>query len=41
MDTMLLHASELEFEHPITHNQLHFNANLQSEFLRMKAFLNL
>ena len=41
MDTMLLHASKLEFEHPITHNQLHFNANLQSEFLRMKAFLNL
>ncbi len=41
MDTMMLHASELEFEHPVTHQQLHFTALLQSEFLRMKKMLNL
>jgi tRNA pseudouridine65 synthase len=41
MDTMLLHASELEFEHPVSHQPLHFKAELQSEFLRMKEMLNL
>ncbi|MBK0382610.1 pseudouridylate synthase [Pedobacter sp. SD-b] len=41
MDTMLLHASRLEFEHPITHQTLHFKATLQSEFLRMREFLGL
>lgn len=41
MDTMLLHASELEFEHPVTHQQLHFKASFQSEFLRMKEMLSL
>jgi tRNA pseudouridine65 synthase len=41
MDTMLLHASELEFEHPVTYQQLHFKASFQSEFLRMKEMLSL
>lgn len=41
MDTMLLHASELEFEHPVSYQPVHFKAALQSEFLRMKEMLNL
>lgn len=41
MDTMLLHASELEFEHPVIHQPLYFKASLQAEFLRMKELLNL
>ncbi len=40
MDTMLLHASKLIFEHPITKAPLHFTANLQNEFKRMIAILN-
>ena len=35
MDTMLLHASELQFIHPITKAKLHLKASLQSEFVRM------
>lgn len=39
MDTMLLHASELNFKHPVTHASLSFKANFQEEFLRMIATL--
>jgi len=34
LDTMLLHASELEFVHPVTKVHVHIEAPLQQEFLR-------
>jgi tRNA pseudouridine65 synthase len=41
MDTMLLHASELDFEHPVTNAPLQFKAGIQSEFERMIILLKL
>ena len=35
MTTMLLHASELSFIHPVTQEKLHLSASVQSEFLRV------
>jgi tRNA pseudouridine65 synthase len=39
MTTMLLHASELTFTHPVTHKEVHLQAAIQSEFLRMAALM--
>lgn len=39
MDTMLLHAMSLSFEHPITGALLNIRAPLHSEFERMKTVL--
>jgi tRNA pseudouridine65 synthase len=41
MDTMLLHASELSFVHPVSKLPIHINAGLQAEFLRMVEELEL
>jgi len=35
LDTMLLHASQLSFKHPVTQMPVHIEAFLQDEFLRM------
>lgn len=35
LDTMLLHASQLLFNHPVTNNAIHIAAPLQLEFLRI------
>jgi tRNA pseudouridine65 synthase len=35
LDNMMLHASQLDFTHPITGVQVTINANLQSEFSRI------
>jgi len=35
LDTMLLHASQLSFKHPVTHETVHIEAPLQPEFLRI------
>ncbi len=40
MTTMLLHASELHFTHPVTKAALHLTAPLQAEFKRMTALMN-
>lgn len=40
MDTMMLHASELSFQHPATHIQVQINASLQPEFLRMVQLMD-
>lgn len=40
MDTMLLHASELSFLHPINGSEIHIKAPLQSEFLRVMQLMN-
>ena len=34
IETMLLHASQLSFEHPLTHRTITVNAPLQPEFIR-------
>jgi tRNA pseudouridine65 synthase len=39
LDTMLLHASELNFTHPVTNLPVNIQAPVQSEFLRMMAIL--
>ena len=39
MDTMLLHAWKLSFDHPVTFEKIEIKANLQSEFLRMMALM--
>jgi tRNA pseudouridine65 synthase len=41
MDTMLLHASELQFVHPVIKEKIHLKAPLQSEFKRMMKLLNM
>lgn len=41
MDTMLLHASFLEFKHPYSKQIITIKASLQTEFLRMLDTLNL
>lgn len=35
MNTMLLHAKTLAFEHPVSHEKIKLTATLNSEFLRM------
>jgi tRNA pseudouridine65 synthase len=39
MDTMLLHASQLTFTHPVTGVQVHIEAPLNNEFLRMMELM--
>ena len=41
MDTMMLHASELAFEHPITKEKITIKANLQPEFKRVCELLKI
>lgn len=41
MDTMLLHASELEFIHPVSKEKLNLRAPLQTEFKRMMELMNM
>lgn len=41
MSTMLLHASELSFTHPITSEKIHLKANLHEEFKRVMEFMNI
>lgn len=40
MDTMLLHAWKLSFDHPITSKRIKIKAGLQSEFLRMMELMD-
>lgn len=40
MTTMLLHASELTFLHPVTGLQINLKARLQDEFTRMMEMMN-
>ena len=39
MNTMLLHAEALRFEHPISKEKMEIKAGLQEEFLRVKEIL--
>lgn len=39
MTTMLLHASELSFKHPVSGTQINLKAPVQSEFLRMMELM--
>ncbi|MGM9475821.1 pseudouridine synthase [Pedobacter sp. GSP4] len=41
MTTMLLHASELGFVHPVTKEQIHLTANLHDEFKRVMDFMKM
>ncbi len=41
MDTMLLHASELRFTHPLSGENIHIKADLQPDFIRVLDLLNL
>ena len=41
MTTMLLHASELSFIHPITSEPIHLKASLHDEFKRVMDFMNI
>ena len=41
MDTMLLHASELQFVHPLSKEKIHLKAPLQSEFKRMMELMKM
>jgi tRNA pseudouridine65 synthase len=41
MDTMMLHASEVRFIHPLSGKALHIQANIHDEFTRMLQTLNL
>ena len=41
MTTMLLHASELEFAHPITKESIHLKAGLHDEFKRVMDFMKM
>lgn len=40
MTTMLLHAAELEFTHPVTNEQIHLKASLNAEFNRVMELMN-
>nr|WP_121272577.1 pseudouridine synthase [Pedobacter schmidteae] len=40
MTTMLLHASELTFLHPVTRQQIQLKAPVQNEFLRVMELMN-
>jgi tRNA pseudouridine65 synthase len=39
MTTMLLHASELSFTHPVTKERIHLSAPLQDEFKRVMELM--
>jgi tRNA pseudouridine65 synthase len=39
MTTMLLHASELIFKHPVTNEEIHLKAHLQEEFRRVMELM--
>jgi tRNA pseudouridine65 synthase len=39
LDTMLLHASQLSFNHPVTQQRVRIEAPLQPEFLRMMGIM--
>lgn len=39
LDTMLLHASQLCFDHPVTNAPMHIEAPLQEEFLRVMGIM--
>ena len=41
MTSMMLHAQELSFNHPINQESITIQADLQEEFIRTKNFLNL
>ncbi|GAA4206495.1 tRNA pseudouridine(65) synthase TruC [Pedobacter jeongneungensis] len=41
MTTMLLHASELQFIHPITKQKIHLKAGLHDEFKRVMDFMKM
>lgn len=41
MTTMLLHASELSFMHPVTQKQIHLKAGLHDEFKRVMDFMKI
>ncbi|WP_040628157.1 pseudouridine synthase [Mucilaginibacter paludis] len=41
METMLLHATQLSFTHPVTGEQLQIQAPLHEEFLRVMAFMSM
>lgn len=41
MDTMLLHASELQFVHPVSKEKIHLKAPLHLEFMRVMKLLNM
>lgn len=41
MTTMLLHASELEFIHPVTKGRIHLKASLHEEFKRVMDFMKM
>jgi len=41
MDTLLLHASELTFKHPLSGEDVHIKAPLQPDFIRVLEILNL
>lgn len=41
MTTMLLHASELAFTHPITREKIHLKASLHDEFKRVMDFMKM
>tara|TARA_R110002012_G_scaffold99980_1_gene238290 strand:- start:79805 stop:80503 length:699 start_codon:yes stop_codon:yes gene_type:complete len=40
MDSMLLHAKEVKFKHPVSGDVVHIKANISSEFDRTLGFLN-
>ena len=39
LDTMLLHASQLSFVHPVSKIPVHIEAPLQDEFLRVMGIM--
>jgi len=41
MDTMLLHASELTFKHPLSGETVHVKAAIQSDFQKVLGILNI
>ncbi|WP_104384723.1 pseudouridine synthase [Sphingobacterium sp. HMA12] len=41
MDTMLLHASELSFKHPLSGETVHIKAAIQSDFQKVLGILNI
>lgn len=41
MDTMLLHASELTFKHPLSGETIHVTAPIQSDFQKVLGILNI
>lgn len=40
MNTMMLHALDLTFEHPVTKQKITINADVQDEFTRMMTLMN-